>query len=71
MPGAFAGFGYHGNGVAMASYSGAILSDLVTGTTPDFPYPKTMRTVPKRFPLGSYRRHLLRPLYQWMAWQGR
>lgn len=36
MPGAFAGFGYHGNGVVMASYSGAILSDLVTGTTLTF-----------------------------------
>ena len=25
----YAGFGYHGNGVAMASYSGALLSDMV------------------------------------------
>ena len=71
MSGAFAGFGYHGNGVAMASYSGALLSDLVMGKTPDLPYAKPMRTVPKRFPLGSYRRHLLRPLYQWMAWRDR
>ena len=39
--------------------------------TPDFSYPKTMRIDPKRLPLGSYRRHLLRPPYQWMVWQDR
>ena len=71
MPGAFAGFGYHGNGVAMGSYAGALLADLVCGVTPDRPYPQALRTVPKRFPLGPYRRHLMRPLYQWMAWQDR
>ena len=71
MPGVFAGFGYHGSGIAMASYSGATLGNLVKGTTPDFSYPKTMRIDPKRLPLGSYRRHLLRPPYQWMVWQDR
>ena len=71
MPGAFAGFGYHGNGVGMGSYAGALLADLVLGVTPNRPYPQALRTIPKRFPLGPYRRHLMRPLYKWMAWQDR
>ena len=71
MQGAFAGFGYHGNGVGMGSYAGALLADLARGVAPERPYPQAMRTVPKRFPLGPYRRHLMRPLYQWMAWQDR
>ena len=61
--GLFAGLGYHGNGVAMASYTGRLLGDLVLGETPDMPYPTVMRTVPKRFPLGRYRRALLTPVY--------
>ena len=68
MEGAFAGFAYHGNGVAMGSYSGALLSDLVQEKQPQTPYPATMRTVPPRFPFGRYRRHLMRPLYAYMAW---
>ena len=71
MVGAFAGFGYHGNGVGMGSYAGALLAHLVRGMTPDRPYPQALRVVPKRFPLGPYRRHLMRPLYKWMAWQDR
>ncbi len=62
----FTGFGYHGNGVAMATYSGAILAGLVQGKTPRLPYPEALKTVPKRFPLGRFRRHLLRPAYWWM-----
>ena len=59
MPGAFAAFGYHGNGVAMGSYCGTILADLVQGKTPRHPLPRTFATPPPRFPLGKYRRALL------------
>lgn len=62
----FTGFGYHGNGVAMATYSGLILADLVQGKTPRVPYPAALKTIPKRFPLGRFRRQLLRPAYAMM-----
>ena len=71
LPGVYAGFGYHGNGVAMGSYAGALLADLVTEKTADRIYPKLMQKQPKRFPLGRYRRHLLRPFYALMAYQDR
>lgn len=63
MPGAFAGFAYHGNGVSMGSYTGALLADLVQGQTPERPYPAPMRHTPRRFPLGRFRRVLMRPAY--------
>ena len=63
MPGVFAGLGYHGNGVAMGSYAGARLADLVRGRRPDGPWPAALRAVPGRFPLGRFRRALLVPAY--------
>lgn len=63
MPGVFAGFGYHGNGVAMATHAGRILAALVRGAAPDAAYPDAVRTPPPRFPLGRFRRALLRPAY--------
>ncbi len=63
MAGVFAGFGYHGNGVAMASHSGRILAALARGETPEAAWPAAMRTPPPRFPLGRWRRLLLRPAY--------
>ena len=56
MPGVFAGFAYHGNGVAMGSYTGALLADVVQGKTPDLIYPEVMKKPPGRFPLGRFRR---------------
>lgn len=61
-PGLFAALGYHGNGVAMATEAGHALSALLLGTDPD-PLPDAMTAVPKRFPLGRYRRALLLPAY--------
>ncbi len=71
MPGAFAGMSYHGNGVAMASYSGAVLADLALGRQPNRRYPKAMKTPPGRFPLGQFRRATLAPLYAAAALTGR
>ncbi|ETX15753.1 FAD dependent oxidoreductase [Roseivivax halodurans JCM 10272] len=63
MPGVFAGFGYHGNGVAMATHAGRVLASLVRGAAPDADYPDAIRIPPPRFPLGRFRRSLLRPAY--------
>jgi glycine/D-amino acid oxidase-like deaminating enzyme len=63
MPGVFAGLGYHGNGVAMASQAGRILARLVQGRAADTPYPAAMQMQPGRFPLGRFRRALLAPAY--------
>lgn len=46
---------YHGNGVAMATFAGAILADLARGATPPL-YPALMRDAPPRIPLGRFRR---------------
>ena len=68
MPGAFAGFAYHGNGVAMATQAGAFLAQLVIGQSPDIP--KLISSPPKRFPLGKYRRALMAPAYVLAALSG-
>ncbi|APX22879.1 MAG: FAD-binding oxidoreductase [Rhodobacteraceae bacterium] len=62
-PGLFAGLGYHGNGVAMASHTGMILADLVQDKPPRAELPDAMRHPPGRFPLGAHRRALLAPAY--------
>ena len=59
MPGAFAGLAFHGNGVAMGSYAGRLLADLVQNKVPDLPYPPAFAAKPARFPLGRHRRALL------------
>ncbi|GAA6200773.1 FAD-binding oxidoreductase [Aquicoccus sp. SU-CL01552] len=65
--GMFAGLAYHGNGVAMGSYSGRLLADLAQGRTPELPYPEPMQRPMRRFPLGRARRALMPPLYAAMA----
>ncbi|MGD9865223.1 MAG: NAD(P)/FAD-dependent oxidoreductase [Pseudodonghicola sp.] len=62
-PGMFAGLAYHGNGVAMGSYTGRLLADLAQGRAPDLPYPAFMARPMARFPLGRARRLLMPPLY--------
>lgn len=59
MPGAYAGFGYHGNGVAMGTYAGALLADLARSAAPKRIHPAAMQQIPPRFPLGRHRRLLL------------
>ena len=63
MPGAFTSISYHGNGVAMASYAGALLADQVLGRTPLYLHPEIMKRPPGRMPLGRFRRKLLWPVY--------
>lgn len=63
LPGAFAAFGYHGNGVAMGSYLGARMAELSRGETPAEILPKAFATPPMRFPLGRFRRVILAAEY--------
>ncbi|WP_170763446.1 NAD(P)/FAD-dependent oxidoreductase [Ruegeria lacuscaerulensis] len=63
--GMFAGFAYHGNGVAMGTYCGRALARLVLGQDTDLPEPIVRD--PGRFPLGPWRRALLPPAYAMMA----
>jgi len=60
-PGAFAGFAYHGNGIAMGTLTGRWLAALAAGAPDTRPAP--VRAPPGRFPLGRHRRVLLRLAY--------
>ena len=60
--GVFAGLCYHGNGVAMGSYAGRLLSDLAQGKKPDLPYSTAIQTMGK-FPFGPARRIVMPPAY--------
>jgi glycine/D-amino acid oxidase-like deaminating enzyme len=62
QPGLWAGLCYHGNGVAMGSFAGKLLAQLVQGKTPDL-YPKALSGPLARFPLGRWRRLLLPVAY--------
>lgn len=64
--GMFAGLCYHGNGVAMGSYSGRLLSDLVQGRTPELPYSPVVQKM-ARFPFGRVRRVLMPPAYAFLG----
>ncbi|WP_163848119.1 NAD(P)/FAD-dependent oxidoreductase [Pseudooceanicola aestuarii] len=65
LPGAFTAFGYHGNGVAMGSYLGAMLADLTESRCPRNPLPLAFTAPPPRFPLGRARRLWLAAEYGW------
>ncbi len=67
-PGLFAGLGFHGNGVAMGSYAGRLLADILRGVQPAGPMPGFLAAPPHRFPLGRHRRALLRPAYLIADW---
>ncbi|MFY0616190.1 NAD(P)/FAD-dependent oxidoreductase [Shimia sp.] len=65
VPGAenlYAGFAYHGNGVAMGSYAGALIAQDILGAS-DLLHPDILRATTGRFPLGRYRRLLMYPAY--------
>ncbi len=67
QPGMFAALCYHGNGVAMASYSGVLLADLVQGKTPRVGYPEVMKRPLAKFELGRYRRAVMPIAYAGFA----
>lgn len=57
--GLWAGLCYHGNGVAMGSYSGALLAQLVLGHPRGLTYPQAMRAPLRKFGLGRFRRAIM------------
>lgn len=56
---AWTGFGYHGGGVAMATYTGRLIAGIAAGKPCVSPLPELMKVQPSTFPLLSFRRHLL------------
>lgn len=58
----YAGFAYHGNGVAMGSYAGALIAQDIL-QEPSLIHPDIMRTTPGRFPFGRFRRLAMYPGY--------
>lgn len=60
QPGVFAGMAYHGNGVAMGSYTGKLLAGLICGTAT---VPDAMKGPMGRFPFGRARRIVMPPFY--------
>lgn len=66
-PGMFAGFAYHGNGVAMGSYTGRLLAGLAGAKTSNIPVPEVMKSPATRFPFGRARRVVLPPVYAAMG----
>ncbi|MGC1502725.1 MAG: FAD-binding oxidoreductase, partial [Sulfitobacter sp.] len=70
-PGLFASLCYHGNGVAMASYCGALLADLVQGKEPGRIYPKAVQRPLAKFELGRWRRAVMPVAYAGFALKDR
>jgi glycine/D-amino acid oxidase-like deaminating enzyme len=64
MSNVWGAFGWHGNGVAMASYAANRLADVIAGTKRhDEALPAIMRTLPGRFVLPSLRVQYLKAAY--------
>ncbi|MDG1430482.1 MAG: FAD-dependent oxidoreductase [Paracoccaceae bacterium] len=65
MPNAFAGFGWHGNGIAIGTYAGKQLAAMASGQ--DAAIPTVMKGRPTRLPFGKRRRMILPPIYGALA----
>ncbi|MCB2110281.1 MAG: FAD-binding oxidoreductase [Defluviimonas sp.] len=65
---AWAGFAWHGNGVLMGSYAGALLAGLATGRGG---VPRIMAGPARGFPLAPARRLVLPAAYAWYHWRDR
>ncbi len=65
QPGVLAVLCFHGNGVAMGSYSGHLVGKLALGEHSDIPL--AVRKPLSRFPLGRWRRLLMPPFYIGMS----
>lgn len=67
QPGVFASLCYHGNGVAMASYCGALLGAIVQGKEPELTYPDAIKQPLAKFELGRLRRLIMPVAYAGFA----
>jgi glycine/D-amino acid oxidase-like deaminating enzyme len=64
MENAFAALAYHGNGVTMAPYCGALMADIALGRK-RLEHPDIMQRRLPRFELGRWRRASLPPAFAW------
>ncbi len=62
-PGLYASMCYHGNGVAMASWSGTQMARVLLDPQADAETPPSMRVPLTKFPLGPLRRAFVPPMY--------
>lgn len=62
---------YHGNGVAMASYSGTALADMIAGKPEHLNLPSVLTRRLARFPLPFLRSLYLKGAYLWFGYQDR
>lgn len=61
---AYAAMAYHGNGVSMAPYCGALMADMALGKQL-MPHAELMKKPMRKFELGPLRRNLLPPAFAW------
>ena len=64
LPNAWAALGYHGNGVPMAPYGGALIADMALGKSTRA-HPNLMKQPLRRFELGRWRRASLPAAFSW------
>jgi glycine/D-amino acid oxidase-like deaminating enzyme len=67
MAGAYLSLAYHGNGVAMSSWCGARLGDLVADRIGLVDIPRVLTRPLRRYPLAPLRRHYLKGAYAWFG----
>lgn len=70
-PGLFTSLCYHGNGVAMGSYCGGLLADLVQDKAPHQIYPRAVKRPLAKFELGRWRRAVMPIAYAGFALKDR
>jgi glycine/D-amino acid oxidase-like deaminating enzyme len=62
------GYGYHGNGVNTATWTGKQLADWI-GTAESPPLPRIVRGMARKFPLAGLRLHYLRAAIAFSSWR--
>jgi glycine/D-amino acid oxidase-like deaminating enzyme len=67
MDGAYLSLAYHGNGVAMGSWCGARLGDLVADRIGLVDIPRVLTRPLRRYPLAPLRRQYLKGAYAWFG----
>ncbi|MGE4610738.1 MAG: FAD-binding oxidoreductase [Paracoccaceae bacterium] len=69
--GQYAALAYHGSGVAMASWAGRQVADIIAGETEAQDMPAVLRQPLKPFPLPRFRRRYLKAAYAWYGLKDR
>jgi glycine/D-amino acid oxidase-like deaminating enzyme len=67
----YAALAYHGSGVAMGSWAGRQVADIMAGETAPAELPAVLRQPLKPFPFPRVRRHYLKAAYAWYTLKDR